>query len=397
MPRESGFASLRVVALLLCCVGVLLAQAPPRRLVYVLAGQSNIEKLATTTGGPSLSARTNVLYRLPQPSAWAPQTTVPNTPMMVLGDRLGAAHPGDNFEVVMMAKSGSALLERNNALGFGYWMNPNNWGDTFALMNAAVPLVGTALRTMPPNPPPIDEFHIVWGQGETDILQPLVPGVTQTDYENFAQLLFGVIALVAGGTQTLQVHLVTPGAIEASWQLPAPADALRDAYFNMERNPMAPPTGWSVAITNVAHHYDLPHFVGSGGLDPHHLSDAAYVTLANRIADGILTPASLPKITGVLVLNGADAKLATTQPLAPSAFTTAFNNYFTVSDGSPAPIGLTISVQSNTLIFRAVRNWVSPVNIRYVAGSGFNLNWTSGPLATPAPAASPLEPFFVKG
>jgi len=385
MPRESGFASLRVVALLLCCVGVLAAQSP-RRLVYVLAGQSNIEKLEISDpSAPSLSPRSNVVYRLQY--TFAAQAAAPTTPMMVLGDRLGAAHPADNVEVVMLAESGSALLLQNIFPPFGFWMDPSSWGNGAAFMNTVVPLLGSVLQ----NGTPIDEFHLVWGQGETDILQPVVPGITQAQYEYYAQLLFGWIAFVAGGTQTYEVHLVTPGAIEAGWQQPAPADALRDAYFDMERNPMPTPPGWSARIASVAHHYDLKHAVSGGQLDPHHLSPTCYVMLAGRIADGIIAPAGMPKISGVLTVSGTDATVSTSAQLTPVALGTSFNNYFAVSDNSGQPVVFQVLVQANSVTVRASTSFVPPVHVRYVAGSGFNGNWTSGPIVSTT--GSPLEPF----
>src|SRR5262245_17525896 len=128
MPRESGFTSLRVVALLVCCVGSLAAQSLRR--VFVLAGQSNISNLLNLNSLGAGSAPSNVHFWVSGfTGEIAPSTSFP-TAVVTLGARLGAAFPQDRVDVAMIAVSGSALLKRNNTNNSGYWVDPNNWLDT---------------------------------------------------------------------------------------------------------------------------------------------------------------------------------------------------------------------------------------------------------------------------
>lgn len=218
MLQRSLRAAVRLVALALLAAA---AQAQTPRRVFVLAGQSNTFELRSLVGTGCASpgtTQTNVSYAeatsttgLPGPWSLSPiaiTSVVANAhPMLTLGNRLGAAFPNEQVELVMIAQSGSALLWRNFVTTSGVngaWVDQASPGNSLTWMNLMAPVLNAlALGAN-------DSLHIVWGQGESDAL----PGQTTTtaEYMGWAQIVFAVLAANAGKS-TYEVHLVTLGAV----------------------------------------------------------------------------------------------------------------------------------------------------------------------------------------
>lgn len=394
----------------------------PPRIVYLLAGQSNIARLASSTPGCGAAGavRSNVTYfrelahplgngtfvlspGVPLPLGPGPTGPVVLDPIFELGTRLGLQRPNDQIEIVMVAQSGSALLLVNQVPPFEFWVNSASWFDTTGLtfrMNPLLTSLGGA-----------SEFHIVWGQGETDALVgSSVSGNLSFEYEILAQFVFGMLALQAGHT-TYSVHLVTIGAIESAAQSDKLVDHVRDAHANMQRAPLVVPPHVP-SIEYAAHHYDLAHdLLAPGVFDPHHLSPCSYVTLARRIADGISFPAAQARVTGtgLGVPSGNTITIPVNVPLATYAATDSLL-FEVIRNSAPAPVGMAFatilatptSPPAVTVTFPTTVTVLSSdtISVRYVAGSGFADKWatTTVPIvAAPSPGvpARLLAPFFL--
>lgn len=369
----------------------------PRRIVYLFAGQSNIFNLSR-----DLSQTCYTITAAPNNTRFFPPGSYTNTPLLEVGRLLGQAHAlnNDNVDIVNMAVSGSALLKRNsNPPGYSqqsYWMDETNiLGDANALLNW---YVTGAASLLIPNQPPIDELHIVWGQGETDCIStnPFMPGF---DYWFWCQRLMKEIAVKMSAT-TYHVHLVTIGAIEISPTASVPQDPLdvneiRDAYFAMDRF-VLPFTGMTPYYRTVAHHYDLLH--ATGGTDPYHLDPCAYVTLAQRIAAGILTPGWQPRLASGITLQPPNQFTVTVSTGLTTTSTGSAEKYFEVTVGGAVQTGFAVQAAGTTITFTLTQTLpTNPlITVRHVHGSGFGLLWANP--AVPLRAATggaPLEPFVV--
>jgi hypothetical protein len=371
------------------------------RVVYVLAGQSNIEYLTTgsipptPTCGHSGALHPQVTYFQPGVSSSGLTavafTPAPHVAVRTLGEALGAHHAGRPVEIVQIAQSGSALLA-SNFVGFmatypalnGAWVDETNLFQPLAWANLLAPVL--ASRGLGA----ADELHIVWGQGESDFLAGM--NTSEDVYSFWAQVVFAQLAFAAGKT-TYVVHLVTPGALYSSaWPGPS-LDRLRDAYFHMPSNVIVF-GGFQPTIQTAAHHYDLEH------ADAPHLSHCGYVELAGRIAAGIAAPASLARVSGATsVSGGVDISIATSGALATAAFGQASNKFFEVRVGGAvlAPSDFEVAAGAAGLTVRVPAGGVTASNfsVRHVAGSGYTLDWATMPTFVDAASGLPLEPFVL--
>ncbi len=308
-------------------------------------------------------------------------------PALTLGNRLGAAHPNDQVELVGIARSGSALLWRNGQAHGG-----ESWIDPASLLNPETRVRRLELAMGQLGLTAQDELHILWCQGESDCK----PGnnTTAVEYSIWAQVAFGWMAWSAGVT-SYDVHLVSLGSLNQSFRVDNDVNQVRDAFITM---PVAPLQflGMQATIQNAAHHYDLPH------ANDLHLLPCEYVTLANRLADGILKPHALPRLASdsARVISSTEFTLTTTVPLAPVAPTQTKNSLFDISiNGLPVPsANFTVEAAGDTLIFRLPAGSLTattPIRVRHVAGSGFGRGWETFAPFTDAAFRLPLEPFLV--
>jgi hypothetical protein len=371
------------------------------RVVYVLAGQSNIEFLTTgalpttPTCGHTGTLQPLVTYFQPglSPSGLTAVafTPAPHVAVRTLGEALGAHHTGRPVEIVQIAQSASALLA-SNYYGFvsvyptlnGAWVDETNLFHPFAWANVLAPVL--ASRGLGA----ADELHIVWGQGESDFLAGMT--TSEDQYSFWAQVVFAQLAFAAGKTDYV-VHLVTPGALYSSSWPGASLDRLRDAYFHMPSSVIVF-GGFHPRIRTAAHHYDLEHADGP------HLSHCGYVELAGRIAAGIAAPTSLAQVSGATsVSGGTDIAIATSGALATAAFGQASNKFFEVRVGGVAlsPSDFEVAAGAAGLTVRVPAGGVTATNfsVRHVAGSGYTLDWATMPTFVDASSALPLEPFVL--
>ncbi len=371
------------------------------RVVYVLAGQSNIEFLTTGSIPPTPTCghtgALNPLVTYFQPGA-SPAgltavafTPAPHVAVRTLGEALGAHHAGRPVEIVQIAQSGSALLA-SNYLGFVStyptlnlaWVDETNIFQPFAWANVLAPVL--ASRGLGA----ADELHIVWSQGESDFLAGM--NTSEDQYSFWAQVVFAQLAFAAGKSSYV-VHLVTPGALYSSvWPGPS-LDRLRDAYFHMPSNVIVFGS-FQPTIHTVAHHYDLEHS------DAPHLSHCGYVELAGRIAAGIAAPASLARVSGATsVSGGTDISISTAGALATAAFGQASNKFFEVRVRglTLSPSDFEVAAGAAGLTVRVPAGGVTATNfsVRHVAGSGYTLDWATMPTFVDAASGLPLEPFVL--
>lgn len=403
-PRPLALAFVLAVGL----VPTLAAQSPtatvaPRRVVYLLAGQSNVRRLNDPAPGCGRSTvGANVQFQvavsaLPA-SGYSPVPTPPGEAMAYLLQELGRLHSPHRVDVVSVGIDSSALLARNCQPGAQGWIDsswPANPGTlVFALTRPdpvwhalfALPSVAGYLR-------PADELHIVWCQGESDCY----PGIATAtaDYWLWAQVVFTALA-VQFGQPTYHVHLVTLGCIDSPLQNDASADAVRDAYTWLDRAPPLFP--WPRAhITTAAHYYDLPH----AGSDPYHLTPCAYRRLAERIVDGIRYPGLVPRVDAAppTIVSDQELRIGTNVPLAPTALDATRNRFFDlVVDGAPV-VNFTTQAQGTQLRIVVPAGGLAAaasIVVRHVPGSGHGRNWSSGvPPHGAAGGDRPLEPFVV--
>jgi hypothetical protein len=234
-----------------------------------------------------------------------------------------------------------------------------------------------------------DSLHIVWGQGESDVLPN--QNTTTQEYMGWAQIVFAVLAASAGKSD-YEVHLVTLGAIYDPGVIGADMNRVRDAFFGMPSN-ILPLPGMQATIRPAAHHYDLEH------RDLFHVTPCESVALASRIADGILTPGALPLRSSAAptLVGTTDIVIQTTVALAPVPFGQGSNKFFEVSVGgaSLSPSDFEIATAGAALIVRVPAGGLTPTNfsVRHVAGSGDALDWQTMPTLVDAVLGLPLEPF----
>ncbi|MGE3172278.1 MAG: hypothetical protein AB7O97_06590 [Planctomycetota bacterium] len=377
----------------------------PRRVVYLLAGQSNVEGMqgAAVCASATGQALPNVDYWRAQyvdatgDFQLAGPLATPGTAMLELGHALGVHHAAEEVEVVMMAIGGSALLARNQLVS-GAWIDDSSpLSNRGTLMHRMAPVLQSLAQRR------IDELHIVWGQGETDCLRIGSGAAARDEYWYWSQVLFGWMALLTGNHQSYRVHLITLGSIELPdhWSLGGgtlthATERVRDAYFRLERQPIVP-DGWGPFIASAAHHYDLPHVAN----DPLHLAPCAYVTLAQRIADGVLAPAAQAKVTARELTEPIADTFVIPASVQLAEYKSDDSPFFGVEVNGAAvtgvhvrTVGSSILVQLSTPVTKLDR-----VTIRYVKGSGFGAHWAlSRPITADAsgPLASrPLEPFVL--
>lgn len=363
------------------------------RVVYVLAGQSNMAELWTLTG-PTCGQTTTLPANLTfwQPSTSGPLravTTLPaaSTPVRTLGERLALAHAPRPVEILMVAQSASALLKRNSLFpGVNQsWVNEANPTDLLAWMHYGGFVASTLNLTA------ADELHIVWGQGESDCINGQT--TTVAEYSFWSQFVFAVFATYTNKS-AYDVHLVTVGALyDAAWSTGV-IDNIRDAFFEMPSNTIVFP-GFQPTIRTAAHHYDLERRV-----DGVHLTHCASVELANRIADGILQPLQLPRVTGVTAVSGGtDIKIATNVNLVTVPAGQASNKFFEVTVGATtlSPADFEVSANGSSLTIHVPAGGVTSNNftVRHVAGPGFGLDWATMPTFTDTVLFAPLEPFHL--
>jgi hypothetical protein len=376
-----------------------------RRIVYMLAGQSNMAAFSNATGGactPPGPTQANVTYWFAGPTgtstAWplgqlglAPiplsvvLTVIP--PALTLGNRLGARHPNDKVELVGAALSGSSLLWRNGqAHGGESWVDPTSLTNPETRMRRLELAMGQLALG------PQDELHIIWCQGESDCL----PGdnTTTAEYSVWAQVLFGWMAWSAG-MASYDVHLISLGSLNQSFRIDDDVNQVRDAFSTMPAAPIQF-SGMQATILNAGHHYDLAH------VDDLHLLPCEYVNLANRAVNGILNPGALPRLASVAptVISATEFTLTTTVDLATVLATQAKNSLFDISvNGTPVPSSaFTVEASGKTLLFRlpaAALTTSTPISIRHVAGSGFGRGWETFPPFADAVLGLPLEPFLL--
>ena len=377
------------------------APLAPQRAVYVLAGQSNTADLRNLVGSGCPSAgvtQPNVTYWEATSSTgtlgpWS-RTQIPTAsvvaaahPMLTLGNRLGAAHPGQQVEVLMIAQGASALLWRNfvtTAGVNGACVDQAAPGNPFTWMRLMEPVMQSlALGGA-------DEFHIVWGQGESDAL----PGQTTTtqEYIDWAQIVFAWLAAHAGKSE-YTVHLVTLGALYTPLVNGADMERIRDALFRMPGS-VLPLPGITATILPAAHHYDLGH------RDPAHLTACESTVLAGRIADGILQPGALPlRVDAAPTLVGTtDIVIGTTAKLVAVPFGQASNKFFEVTRAGVvlSPSDFEISAAGFALTVRVPSGGLTPTNfsVRHVFGTGNGLDWETMPTFVDTVLGLPLEPFI---
>jgi len=396
--RSSLFVPRPLLWLLWVLFLALGAHAQAGRVVYLLAGQSNMERLwrslpttaspCTTTGGLA----TNVTYWEPNGPFLAtgrqPFALDPRHPVALLGDQLGAQHPGQSVELMLIARSGSALLARNfisHAAAFGIngaWVDENDLFNPFTWPNLMQPMLTSLGLTS------ADELHILWNQGESDCIVGMT--TSEDDYAFWSQAVFAQLAFYCGKFD-YDVHLATIGWLNDPNFDDTLANSVRDAYFHMPANPIVFP-GFAPQVEVVAHHYDLPHDATV------HLSHCSYLEFAQRIAAGIAAPSSLPRVTaGVAVTGGTDITVATNQPLAAIGFGTLVNPFFDVRVGGVqlAQTAFQVSAGAGGVVVRVPAGGVTSTNcsVRYVAGTGQAFNWPGTTSLKDATNGVRLEPF----
>lgn len=363
-------------------------QAQGKTRAYLLAGQSNIDNLGAAAPGcgPATPTAPNVTFLMAPPIA---------EPLLELGNLLGQNQPQDTILVGKISVWGSALLQVNDA-GCRWWINSANWTDPGSIVMTLLP----GLVQLPP----VDELHIVWGQGETDALigRSTIGNLT-LEYEALAQVVFAQLAGLSGHPNC-SIHLVTIGAVESPLQSADLVNMVRLAHFEMQRSPLFPATQ---TIGYAGHHYDLPHAVLPTGIDPHHLAPCSYVQLGKRIADGLLFPNAQPQVLGATLATptGNTIRIPVNVPLAPYASigSTLFEvthqggvvqNVSIAAVTSPGTNAIDVTLPSSISLQASDR-----VTVRYVAGSGFQGKWASTTLpvvaAAPGFAGRPLAPFFL--
>ncbi|MCC7012616.1 MAG: hypothetical protein IT454_08655 [Planctomycetes bacterium] len=390
------------VAALVSMLGFESARAQSQRFAYVLAGQSNIERLASVTSigcGSFGNHQTNVTYSAavatPASPGWPagrftriviPASTVAawSPGAYLLGNILGAHHGIQPVEVCMIARSGSSLLFRNRPAGFEAWVDERAPSNPLALvrrMEPALAQLGLGAQ---------DELHIVWGQGESDALSAQPTAVDE--YSAWAHMTFAWLALAAG-KPAYAVHVVTVGAMNSTLVPDAHANAIRDALRTLPNSAFALP-GLQPSISVAAHHYDLSH------ADPVHLDACGSFALAGRIAQGILTPSALPRVisTAPTVLNASEMTFTTNVPLVPIASSQSSNSLFEIFvDGLEIqPNDFKLDVTGTTILLRvssADLSTATEISVRYVPGSGLGRNWDVTPPIQSAALQLPLEPF----
>lgn len=347
---------LRTLGLLLLAT----ASLPAQRVVYLLAGQSNIANL--NLGAPDASlTRANVTYfdfghPLGSPTAAAPT--------MEIGHQLGQLHSGWQVDVVQIAVSGSALLKQNNA-GFGYWLPA---ADPMSILSGYQPILS--------NWPSTQLLRIVWSQGETDMLH----GISQDEYAGNVQLVFGALSGFFP-TVPVEVYLAVPGALDptpcAAVQNQA-ADSVRDAY-NWLHDQATPPFPTRI----VAHHYDLPHAVAKCNnvyVPDVHLSFDGYLEFGHRIGYGIVNPSSYFDVTGSTFSASTIDLTLSDVAVAPPA---TANNMFVTSITSGSTVTQVLPTSATLLSPTVLRLAYTGVNfltvqhieVRYVAGAGVAATW----------------------
>lgn len=368
-------------------------------IVYVFAGQSNVEFLGLPSPTCATApARANVVYHgllggrggaaplvLTPPIPFAPQL-----PLMEVGERLGRHHPDDLVVVVLLARAGSALLMRNASVFAPReaWVDPLLPSNPGALLRRLGPALTQIAQMLP------RELHIVWGQGESDCAARPARPPSADEYAKEVQYLFADLA-TAIGVNSYDVHLVTLGSILSPAQPPAAVDAIREAYFAMERAPMPIP-GKQVRIASVAHHYDLPHPLFAPGLpDIYHLDPCGYVELARRIGAGIAEPGSLPRVRGLSLSGDTRLQVTATVPLVSFPATTTVNHLFELEIGGVVETAFTVECFDDKLSIDlpTLPKPAPALRLRYIVGSGYGANWPSSALRTPA--GLPLEPFVL--
>ncbi len=382
------------------------AAAPPNRIVYVLAGQSNIDLLAISAAGSCASpgpTQANVTYWLTSPTTPTPSwprgqmnlSQVPTPfvvsfcpPVLTLGNLLGQHHAGSNVEILHMAISGSALLWRNQQPGGEAWIDsvtPSNPSSLVRRYESAMQQLALG---------PQDELHIIWGQGETDCYPQ---GNTQLqEYADWAQLSFAWMAMAASKT-SYSVHLVTLGALNDPVLVDADVDRIRDAYTSMVASPLTIPL-LTPKLDIVAHHYDLKH------ADALHLTTCAYVDLARRIATGITAADSMPMVlpgAPTRLPGGFEATVQSNMPLVTRPPSTVLNNLFTVTVNGIALMNnqFTVGVAGQTItvhVNAGTLTSATPLSIRYVPGSGNGRSWDASAPIADASMGMPLSGFIAQ-
>lgn len=363
------------------------------RVVYVLAGQSNIAELWTLTGptcGQTSTLPSNLTFWEPALTPTLHATTTvpaPSTPARTLGERLALFHAPRPVDVLMVAQGASALLKRNTTFTGvnGCWVNETNPTDIAAWMHFGGFVASTLNLTA------ADDLHIVWGQGESDCINGQT--TTEAEYSLWSQVVFAVFAAYTQKS-AYDVHLVTVGALyDPNWSTGV-VDRIRDAYFEMPANLVAFP-GYQPTIQPAAHHYDLERRV-----DGVHLTHCASVELADRIADGIIQPLQLPRVTGTTsVSGGTDITINTNVNLVTVPASQASNKFFEVTVGATtlSPSEFEVSASGSALVIHVPGGGVTATNftVRHVAGPGVGLDWATMPTFTDTVLLAPLEPFHL--
>lgn len=272
-----------------------------------------------------------------------------------LGALLGDLHgPAVQVSVHQNAVGSSSVHQNYRQPGRPYWL-----GDSASIMATAAPTSLVAVNA--------SEVRIIWGQGETDASF----GVPRDDDAYYTVSVFDQIRSLVFKSR-VEVFLVAPGRIET----PPPArdaiDNVRDAYTQLDGF-----DNGAVACRIVAHHYDLPH------VDPIHLSEPGYVTLAERIGEGIADPTLSTTITASAIA-GQMIKLTTSELLAggvgsPDLFELTING--TAYPSWVWSFGLSVyllPVAGSPSLATA-----TSVTLRHIPGRGLGLfGWTQSPIVS---------------
>jgi hypothetical protein len=314
-----------------------------------------------------------------------PTVLAVSPPALTLGNRLGTYHFPNTVELVAATLSGSALLWRNRAQPSGEaWVDPETPDNT----STRVRRLELTMQQL--NLGPADELHFIWCQGESDCF----PGTntTTSEYRDWAQLIFGWLAQAAGNSN-YNVHLITLGALNEPALLDDDVNRVRDAFTQLPTAGFTIP-GAQSTISTAANHYDLQHS------DTLHLQPCDYVLLANRLADGIIHPAMVPRITSSFptVISSNEFTLTTNVTLATVTSTQIMNTLFdvTVNGALLNPAEFKVEVSGTTILIRCNSGGFSgstQISVRYVAGSGFNRKWDMFPPIKDAVLGLPLEPY----
>lgn len=364
-----------------------------RRIVYLFAGQSNTSRLGSRSCPSAPSLPSNVKWLIGT-------TPAAHSGLFDFASAVGAAHYPSTVLIGMAAFEGSALLERNSHPSWfpaqlPYWFGGPNELLANSVANAALIL----------SQGPVDELHIVWGQGESDCISAN-PAMPTFDYWAGVQFVTGAIAAPIG-LPTYTVHLVTIGSIDipptaapgSPYQDPTDVDQIRDAYFALDRvPPLTLPWPVNPTYRSVAHHYDLPH------LDEYHLQNCEYRSLARRIADGIIFPSARARVNGTTLpspnLTTNIINIPTTTPLDP--YTGGTNHFRILHNGANLPVQSITTSGSNIVVQLATGTTFASgdtLSVRYIHGSGYNQNWaTLTPIRSVAAGAAGkrvLEPFVL--